>query len=704
MKVFAGLARPIMRLVGDLRLSTKVLLLVGLSIFVGVLATAFLFYRINTMSASYESIISNQVHKQDLARVMQVNFKKAVQSWYNILLQTHDEATFTNLREDYRQEMVQVDSALESLKQALSDPNVVTLLEAFEAEYDVLRTTYDEALDSFHKNPKGGISGATEMVSGLDRGPTDLIDEIVDQMREQNQKAIETLRAAQARERTVLGGTLAAVFIVLFIALTLLVRTLARRLGVVVERLDSLCRQDIAGLEEGIQAIARGDLSRTVEIRTSQVEDDARDEVGVLGRNVNDILQRIEATLAAFGHMRSTLEELSRQTNTLTEAARSGSLQKRGQVDKFGGVYRKLIEGINDTLDAMVAPIDETAEVLQRVAERDVTARMVGSYRGDFARIKEALNLAVDNLDDALGQVAVTAEQVSAASNQISSGSHSLADGASRQASSLQEISSNLQDVTSMAGQNADKAEEARELSEKARSSADKGVASIGRLSASIDKIKASADKTGRIVKTIDEIAFQTNLLALNAAVEAARAGEAGKGFAVVAEEVRNLAIRSAEATRTTASLIEEAATNANEGVSINQEVLENFKEIDTQIRRVSQVVEDITVASSQQSSAIEQVNEGVHDMNGVTQQSAASAQESASSAAEMLQLARDLMEMVSAFALKARSGSDAKARLGHIAGGLEQDVESSDLSATSLPVNGRAQVEDAAQSWSQDF
>ncbi len=695
MKVLASLTGPVLKFIKDLRLSTKVFLLVGLSILVGISATVFLFYRINTTSLAYESIITTQVHKQDLARVMQVNFKKAVQSWHNILLRGKDAETLSNLQTEYRQEIAQVDQSLNSLKEALSDPNVITLIEAFEAEYGVLRATYDEALNAYQENPRSGIGQAVDMVTGLDRGPTDLIDEIVDQMREQNQKAVEDLKASVARERTVIGISLTAIFVALVIALTLLVRTLARRMEAVVQRLDSLCRQDIAGLEEGIQAIARGDLSRTVAIRTSQVEEDAKDELGIVGRNVNDILQRIEATLSAFGHMRSTLEELVRQTNSLTEAARSGRLDRRGQVDKFGGVYRKLIEGVNDTLDAMVAPIDETAEVLQRVADRDVTARMVGNYHGDFARIREALNLAVENLDDALGQVTVTAEQVSAASNQISSGSHSLADGASRQASSLQEISSSLQEVTSMAGQNADKAKEAQELSEKARSSADKGVASIGRLSASIDKIKASADKTGRIVKTIDEIAFQTNLLALNAAVEAARAGEAGKGFAVVAEEVRNLAIRSAEATRTTAVLIEEASTNANEGVSINQEVLENFKEIDTQIRRVSQVVEDITVASAQQSNAIEQVNNGVHDMNGVTQQAAASAQESASSAAEMLQLARDLMEMVSAFRLNARASTQPS-------GGTRQD-ETDEEPAMAPPVNGRAHL-DNTQLWSQDF
>src|SRR5207244_6281044 len=144
-------------------------------------------------------------------------------------------------------------------------------------------------------------------------------------------------------------------------------------------------------------------------------------------------------------------------------------------------------------------------------------------------------------------------------------------------------------------------------LSEGARASANKGMGSMKRLSQAMDKIKSSGDATAKSVKTIDEIACQTNLLALDAAVEAARAGDAGKGFAVVAEEVRNLAMRSAEAAKNTANLIEESVKNVEGGVALNQEVLSNLQEINGQIEKVSEVVAEIAAASDQQSQGVEQ-------------------------------------------------------------------------------------------------
>jgi methyl-accepting chemotaxis protein len=203
-----------------------------------------------------------------------------------------------------------------------------------------------------------------------------------------------------------------------------------------------------------------------------------------------------------------------------------------------------------------------------------------------------------------------------------------------------------------MTKQNASNSKEARSMSDSARTATEGGIRNMARLSEAVEKIKNSSDSTAKIVKTIEEIAFQTNLLALNAAVEAARAGDAGKGFAVVAEEVRNLAMRSAEAAQTTAALIEEAVKNTDNGVVLNTEVSQNLEEINAQIEKVSVVMAEIAAASEQQTQGVEQINVAVEQMNGVTQQTAANSEESASAAEELSGQAQEMLGLVNGFTL----------------------------------------------------
>jgi len=239
-------------------------------------------------------------------------------------------------------------------------------------------------------------------------------------------------------------------------------------------------------------------------------------------------------------------------------------------------------------------------------------------------------------IKNAVDQMGEAAHQVAAASTQVSASSQSLAEGASEQAAAIEETSSSLEEMSTMTKQNAGNAAQADSLMKQANQVVQKANESMGSLTNSMREITAASEETSKIIKTIDEIAFQTNLLALNAAVEAARAGEAGAGFAVVAEEVRNLAMRAADAAKNTSGLIEGTVKKIKDGSNLVIRTNEAFGEVSVSASKVGELVGEIAAASQEQAQGIDQINKAVMEMDKVTQQTAANAEESASASEEM--------------------------------------------------------------------
>ena len=239
------------------------------------------------------------------------------------------------------------------------------------------------------------------------------------------------------------------------------------------------------------------------------------------------------------------------------------------------------------------------------------------------------------------------ADSVSEASIQVSSASQSLAEGASRQAAGLEETSSSLEEMTSMTTHNADNAQQTKVMMSEAGQIVVDVSRRMEKMADSITEIMKSSEETGKIIKTIDEIAFQTNLLALNAAVEAARAGEAGAGFAVVAEEVRNLAMRSAEAAKNTNRLIGNTINSVKNGNTLVLETREAFKKNVDISARISSLIEEIAAASREQAQGISEMNRAVQEIDEVTQQNAANSEQSASASKEMNHQAQQMKGLV---------------------------------------------------------
>lgn len=241
------------------------------------------------------------------------------------------------------------------------------------------------------------------------------------------------------------------------------------------------------------------------------------------------------------------------------------------------------------------------------------------------------------------------AEQVSAAAGQVSSSSQQLAEGTSHQASSLEETSSSLEEMSSMTKQNADNANQAKAMMGEAGKIVEKVNRHMKDMAGAVSEITRSSEETGKIIKTIDEIAFQTNLLALNAAVEAARAGEAGAGFAVVADEVRNLAMRAADAAKNTSNLIENTIGAVRKGNELTNATQEAFRENAAISQKISQLVDEIASASVEQAQGVSQVGRSVTEMDKITQQAAANAEESAAAAEELNAQAEQMKNYVAA-------------------------------------------------------
>ena len=371
------------------------------------------------------------------------------------------------------------------------------------------------------------------------------------------------------------------------------------------------------------------------------------------------IIGTIGLAILSFFSFMALKKGLAPISSVLTMAERMGKCeltQDNVNVITTNDELGELAVIFRETSETLSGYITEISEILGDIAAGNLDTKIQREYIGDFIEIKDALTYIQKSLNSTFTEMQAVAEQVSSGSEQVADGAQSLSQGATEQASSVEELAATVIEISDEVKHSATSAAEAAAKAESVGDEVKKSNEQMQQMLLAMNNISEKSMEIGKIIRTVEDIAFQTNILALNAAVEAARAGEAGKGFAVVADEVRNLASKSSEAANDTTALIESALASVKEGVNIAKSTASSLTVVVNGTREITGAIEDISAKAQQEATALGEVSEGVEQISAVVQTTSATSEESAATSEELSGQAQILRNLIGKFKLSGDS------------------------------------------------
>ncbi len=343
------------------------------------------------------------------------------------------------------------------------------------------------------------------------------------------------------------------------------------------------------------------------------------------------------------------IREVTDRMTLLSQGDLNTEVKVSDRKDEIG----TLTAAFHETVEALKSYILDIERVLREISDGNLQTAPQADFRGEFIEIRSSMDNILSALNGTFGDILGATEQVSNSADQFSAGAQTLSQGATEQASSVEELAATISEISMAISKSAESAGHADQRANEVGREAEESSRKMDEMLQAMDDIKKASDQIALIIKTIEDIAFQTNILALNAAVEAARAGTAGKGFAVVADEVRNLAGKSAEASKNTAALIENALAAVQRGTGIAGETAKSLERVVEGVTEVNRTVDEISRNAAQEAASAQQVNQGIEQISCVVQTNSATAEESAATSDDLLHQAQTLLALVRKFKLR---------------------------------------------------